>query len=117
MMNEEMKALDERINFCAHTLKAFGSGELIVDATRPNFRYEVNSMGKVRFYRTIEELEASQEEIDDAIALVARQNHMSVEELAPYLDAEFRQAIIRSVLTGKVMSLIRENATVTVTEN
>lgn len=65
MMNEEMKALAERINFCAHTLKAFGAGELIVYATRPNFRYEVNSMGKVRFYRTIEELEAFAEHLID----------------------------------------------------
>lgn len=65
MMNEEMNELVKRINFCAHTLKAFGAGELIVDATRPNFRYEVNSMGKVRFYRTIEELEAFAEHLID----------------------------------------------------
>ena len=64
-MTEEMKALAERINFCAHTLKVFGAGELIVDTTRPNFRYEVNSMGKVRTYRTIEELESFAEHLID----------------------------------------------------
>ena len=96
---------------------------LSTDEATLRAEYRANAEGTVKLEAAIEqivaieELEASQEEIDDAIALVARQNHMSVEELAPYLDAEFRQAIIRSVLTGKVMSLIRENATVTVTEN
>ena len=65
MMTEEMKALTARIDFCAHTLKAFGAGELIVYTTYPNFRYEVNNMGKVRIYRTIEELEAFAEHLID----------------------------------------------------
>ena len=66
---------------------------------------------------SIENLEATEEEIDEAVDVVARQNRMTVEELKPYFNAEFKQAIVRSILTGKVMSLIREHATVTVTEN
>ena len=66
---------------------------------------------------SIENLEATEAEIDEAVDVVARQNRMTVEELKPYFNAEFKQAIIRSILSGKVMSLIRENATVTVTEN
>ena len=66
---------------------------------------------------SIENLEATEAEIDEAVDVVARQNHMTVEELKPYFNPEFKQAIIRSVLTGKVMSLIRENATVTMTES
>ena len=42
---------------------------------------------------------------------------MTLEQIQPYYNAEFEQALIRSVLTGKVMHLIRENATVTVTED
>ena len=66
---------------------------------------------------SIENMEATEEEIAEAMAVVAQQNHMTLEQLEPYCDAEFKAAIIRSVLTGKVMHLIRENATVTVTEN
>ena len=66
---------------------------------------------------SIENLEATEEEIDEAVDVVARQNRMTVEELKPYFNAEFQQAIIRSILSGKVMSLIREHATVTVTES
>ena len=58
----------------------------------------------------IEELEASQEEIGEAVALICRQNNMTLEQLKPYYDAEFEQAVIRSVLTSKVMRLIRDAA-------
>lgn len=61
-----------------------------------------------------ERIEATQEEIGQAVAVVAKQNNMTVEQLKPYYNAEFEQAIIKSVLTGKVMSLIREHAHVTV---
>ena len=82
-----------------------------------------NAVNAVKLEATIEEivsienLEATEAEIDEAVDVVARQNHMTVEELKPYFNAEFQQAIVRSILTGKVMSLIRENATVTVTKS
>ena len=60
----------------------------------------------------LEGLETSQEEIGEALAVVARQNNMTVEELKPYYDAEFEKAIIKSVLTSKVMGLIRDAAIV-----
>ena len=62
----------------------------------------------------LESIEATKDEIAQAVAVVARQNNLTVEQLKPYYNEEFEQAIIKSVLTGKVMSLIRENATVTV---
>ena len=57
-----------------------------------------------------EQLEASKEEIGQAMAVIARQNHMTLEQLKPYVDAEFEAAVVRSVLTTKVMKLIREAA-------
>ena len=62
----------------------------------------------------LENLEATEEEIGQALAAVARRNNMTVEQLKPYCDAQFHAAVVRSVLTGKVMSLIREAAEVTV---
>ena len=61
----------------------------------------------------IENLEATKEEIGEAVAVICRQNNMTAEQLKPYYDAQFEAAVIRSVLTGKVMSLIREAAEVT----
>lgn len=61
----------------------------------------------------LEKLEATQEEISQALAVVARQNKMTVEQLKSYYDAEFEKAVINSVLTGKVMALIRSAAVIT----
>ena len=60
----------------------------------------------------LEKLEPTQEEIGQALALICRQNQMTMDQLKQYYDAEFEQAVIRSVLTSKVMKLIRDNARV-----
>ena len=57
-------------------------------------------------------MEATKEEIGQAVAVIARQNNMTTEELKPYYDAEFEAAVVRSVLTSKVMKLIRDSAEV-----
>ena len=58
----------------------------------------------------IENLQATEEEIGQAVAVICRQNNMTAEELKPYYDAQFEAAVIRSVITGKVMELIRNAA-------
>ena len=65
----------------------------------------------------LEGLQADKEEIGQAVALIARQNNLTLEQLKPYYDAEFEQAVIRSVLTSKVMRLIRDAALVEVVNN
>ena len=62
----------------------------------------------------LEGLEATQEDIAEALAVVCRRNGITLEQLQPHYDSEFAAAVIKSILTGKVMSLIREAATVTV---
>ena len=61
----------------------------------------------------IEKLEATQEEIGVACATIARQNHMTIEELKPYYDAEFEAAVIRTVLMSKAMKVVRDTAEIT----
>ena len=58
----------------------------------------------------MEQLEASEDEVGQAVAIIARQNNMTVEQLKPYYDAEFKAAVVRSVLTSKVMKLVRDAA-------
>ena len=62
---------------------------------------------------SLENLEATKEEIGEAVALIARQNNMTLEQLKPYYDAAFEAAVVRSVLTSKVMRLVRDAAEVT----
>ena len=57
-----------------------------------------------------EKMEATEEEINAMIEAIARQNQVTVEQLQSNIDADFGVAVIRSVLTNKVMKLIRDTA-------
>lgn len=61
----------------------------------------------------LEGLEATQEEIGEAYVQICRRNNMTIEQLKPYCSEEFEAAVIKSVLTGKVMELIRQSADIT----
>ena len=59
-----------------------------------------------------EGLEADQEEIAQTLAAICRQNNITMDQLKEQYDAALEQAVINSVLTGKVMRLIRDAAIV-----
>jgi FKBP-type peptidyl-prolyl cis-trans isomerase (trigger factor) len=61
----------------------------------------------------LEGLVATQEELTQAITVICRNNGITPEDLKDIYDEEFEKAVMRSVLTGKVMAFIREAATVT----
>ena len=58
----------------------------------------------------LEQLTASEEELRQALDIICRQNHMTPEQVKPYMDEEFQKALVRSVLASKAMHLIRETA-------
>ena len=62
----------------------------------------------------LEKLEATQEEIGQALALICRQNNVTMDQLRELYDAEFEAAVMKSVLTSKVMRFIRDAADITV---
>jgi trigger factor len=64
----------------------------------------------------VENIQASEEEMGQAIAMIARQNKMTVEQLKAYIDPQFQAAVQRSVLSSKAMQLVRDCAEITVTE-
>ena len=61
----------------------------------------------------IEGLKAEEEDIAKAMAVVCRHNGITMEELKEQYDSALEQLITNSVLTGKVMRLIRDAAVVT----
>ena len=63
----------------------------------------------------LEGLEADSQEIAEALAVICRQNDMTMEQLKPYYDAEFEKAVVRSVLSTKATKLIRDAAIITET--
>ena len=64
----------------------------------------------------LESIEATQEDIGQALALICRQNNVTMEQLRDLYDAEFEAAVMKSVLTSKVMRFIRDAADITVVE-
>lgn len=88
--------------------------EVLRADTRADARVGVQMKAAIEQIAALENLEATQEELGQAAAVVARQNQMTLEQLKPYYDAEFEQALIKSILTSKVMRLIRDAADVAV---
>lgn len=89
--------------------------EKLREDSRANAEVSVRLQAAIEQIVYLENLEASKDEIAEATAVIARQNNMTLEQLKPYYDAEFEAAVIRSVLTAKVLKLIRDTAEVTET--
>ncbi|MBQ6831294.1 MAG: trigger factor [Oscillospiraceae bacterium] len=118
-VNEQMKTFEAQLTRQGLSLEMYCSfmnttQQELLEEMVPSAKTALRRQAAIDRIVELEKLEATDEEIGQAIALVARQNDMTVEQLKPYYNEDFRQAIIKSVLTGKVMALIREHATVTV---
>ena len=118
-VNEQMKAFEAQLNRQGLSLEMYCSfmstteKDILADMV-PTAEAALRNQAAIEKIVELEKLEATQDEIGQAVAVVARQNDLTVEQLKPYYNEEFEQAIIKSVLTGKVMALIREHAAVTV---
>ena len=86
--------------------------EKLREDSRANAEASVKLQAAIEQIVYLENLEATKEEIGEAVAIIARQNNMTVEQLKPYYDAEFEAAVVRSVLTSKAMKLVRDEADV-----
>ncbi len=118
-VNEQMKAFEAQLNRQGLSLEMYCSfmstteKDILADMV-PAAEAALRNQAAIEKIVELEGIQATQEEIGQAVAMVARQNDMTVEQLKPYYNEEFENAIIKSVLTGKVMSLIREQASVAV---
>ena len=82
------------------------------EESRPAALAAIKARAAVDEIVQLEGLEVTQEEIGQALAVIARQNGMTVEQLKQVYDAQLEQAVINSVLTSKVMRLITDAAIV-----
>ena len=81
--------------------------------TRATAEAALLSQAAIDLIVQLEGLVAEPEEMERALEIIAQRNNMTVQQLEPYKDEAFEKAVIRSVLTGKVMRLIRDAAEVT----
>jgi len=61
----------------------------------------------------LEKLTATEEDMAQACVMICRQNNITMEELQMHFDEEFVAMVERTILTGKVMELIRASAQIT----
>jgi len=86
--------------------------EQLREDLRPQAEFAIRSRAAIDEIVQIEGLEADQEDIGKALAVICRHNNITMEQLKEQYDAALEQAVINSVLTGKVMRLIRDAAIV-----
>ncbi len=86
--------------------------EALKEDLKPQAEFAIRSRAAIDEIVQIEGLTADEEDIGKALAIIARHNNITVEQLKEQYDAALEQAVINSVLTGKVMQLIREAAIV-----
>ncbi len=123
--DEELeKAVDERMDALKAQLARQGlslemycsflntSEEQLRADARPDAIAAIRCQGAVDEIVKLEKLEATQEEIGEALAVIAHENNMTIEQLKPYYNAEFEQAVVRSVLAQKATEVIRRNAVI-----
>ena len=86
--------------------------EQLREDLRPQAEFAIRSCAAIDEIVQIEGLSADEEDIGKALAIIARHNNITVDQLKEQYDAALEQAVINSVLTGKVMQLIRAAAIV-----
>ena len=88
--------------------------EQLREDAKPSAEAALRSRAAIDEIVLIENLQADEEDIAKALAVICRHNNITMDELKAQYDAALEQAVINSVLSGKVMRLIRDAADITV---
>ena len=118
-VDEQMKAMEAQLSQQGLSLDMYCSFmqttlETLREDARATAEAAVRNTAAVDKIVELENLQVEEEELGQALALICRQNQITMEQLKQYYDAEFEAAVKHSVLTSKVMRLIRDAADITV---
>ena len=86
--------------------------EAIREDVKPSAEAALRCRAAIDEIVQIEGLEPDQESITQTLVAICRQNNITMDQLREQYDAALEQAVVNSVLTGKVMRLIRDAAIV-----
>ena len=117
-MDEQMQNLTAQLNQQGLTMEMYcqfmqTTEEKLREESRADALNALRTKAAMEQIVELEGLQASKEEVGEAIAIIARQNGMTIEQLKPYFDMDFELAVVRSVLVAKAMKLVREHAEIT----
>ena len=114
-VNEQIKVLEAQLARQGLNLEMYCQfmnttvEDLRKDA-HPAAEAALRNQAAIRKIVELEKLEPTQQELAEALAVIGRQNNLTMEQLKEYYTPEFEEAVMNSVLTGKVMRLIRDAA-------
>ena len=116
-IDEQMKALEGQLQQQGATLEMYcqvtnTTEEQLREKAVPAAKRNIRANAAIAKIIELEGLTASEEELQQAMEVVCTQNHMTFEQMKPYITEEFTEAVRRSVLTGKVMELLRISAVI-----
>ena len=117
-MDEQLDAMKAQLGqsglslemYCSFTGKTV---EQIREESRGAAEAALRSQAAIDRIVLLDALSVEPYEFDEALAIIARQNRITVEQLQGYRNSNFDQAVRNGVLQGKVMQLIRANAIIT----
>ena len=117
-LDEQMKSMEAQLSQQGLSLEMYcgfmgTTPEKLREENTAAAENAVRQQAAVNKIVELEGLTATAEELEEATAVVARQNRMTVEQLKPYMDEQFEAALKRSIMISKVMRLIRDNADIT----
>ena len=117
----EMKSLEGQLARQKLTLAAYAQftgktveqlrEEYVPDAKKNLLRQQV-----IAEIAESEHIEADEQSVADAITALCRENNVTIDEIQKYMTEEFQSAVVRSVITDKVLKLIQDEAEITVVE-
>ena len=114
MQNLQAQLAQQGLNLDMYCSFLKTTPEALREDARPAAEAALRKDAAVNKIIELEKLDVDDKEIEDALNIICRQNGMSMEQLMGYCTPEFEEAVTHSLLTGKVMGLIRENAIVEV---
>ena len=114
-VEEQMQVLRAQLSRQGLTLDMYCSflntdEETLRKDARASAEVTIRNQAAIETIISLENLEATPQEIAEALALVCRQNNMTMDQMKEVYDARLEAAIVNSVLTSKVMRLIRDAA-------
>lgn len=116
-LNEQMNMLSAQLAQQGINLEMYcqftgATEEQIKNDIRENAVANIRKEAAIEKIVEIENITADEKEIGEVLEIIAGQNRMTVEQLKSVYPGDINEAAVRTVLTSKVMKLIRETAVI-----
>ena len=114
-VDEQMRTLEahlarQQLNLEMYCSFANTTVEQLRKDAEPSALAVIKNQAAIAKIVELEKVEAEQEDIAKTLQVICQQNGLTMEQLKDHYDEEFERAVLRSVITSKVMALIRANA-------